>query len=164
MQKLLGVGGATILGAALGGPGTLLVAITPKSFPVPFFVAGRPSAAPSRHLQHPRLAAPGDHARANAGPDELRHALPGVGADPARGADRRRDRHDFGLTTLFVGAGVSPPIRSSSPDPEAHEMPDPEVSLAIVDGEAGLAPTVTSGFDESGAIAGAGAAAAIDES
>ena len=46
-------------------------------------------------LQHPAgVAAPSDHARADAGPDELRDALPGVGADPTRVTRRRRDRHD----------------------------------------------------------------------
>ena len=40
LQRWLGVGGATILGAAMSGPGTLLVALTPSSFPVPFLVAG----------------------------------------------------------------------------------------------------------------------------
>jgi MFS family permease len=39
-RRWLGVGGATILGAALSGPGALLVAFTPKSFPVPFLVTG----------------------------------------------------------------------------------------------------------------------------
>jgi hypothetical protein len=34
---------------------------------------------------------------------------------------------------------------------------------AVAASEAGLAPTVTSGIDESGAIAGAGASVAIDE-
>ena len=39
-RRWLGVGGATILGAALSGPGALIVAFTPKSFPVPFLVVG----------------------------------------------------------------------------------------------------------------------------
>ncbi|HEX5172737.1 MAG TPA: MFS transporter [Gaiellaceae bacterium] len=39
-RRRLGVGGATILGAALSGPGALLIAFTPQSFPVPFLVAG----------------------------------------------------------------------------------------------------------------------------
>jgi MFS family permease len=39
-RRWLGVGGATILGASLSGPGALIVAFTPKSFPVPFLVAG----------------------------------------------------------------------------------------------------------------------------
>ncbi len=44
-------------------------------------------------------------------------------------------------------------------------MPEPEEVLpTIAAGEAGLAPTATSGFDESGAIAGAGASVAIDDS
>jgi MFS family permease len=39
-RRWLGVGGATILGAALTGPGALIIALTPKSFPVPFLVTG----------------------------------------------------------------------------------------------------------------------------
>ena len=39
-RRWLGVGGATILGAALSGPGALLIAFTPKSFPLPFLVGG----------------------------------------------------------------------------------------------------------------------------
>lgn len=38
-RRWLGVGGATILGASLSGPGALLVPFAPKSFPVPFLVA-----------------------------------------------------------------------------------------------------------------------------
>ena len=96
-QRWLGVGGATILGAALSGPGTLLVALTPKSFPVPFLVVGHDHRRRrSRRLQHPAgLAPPGDHARTDAGPDELRDALPRLGADPARRTGGRRDRHEL---------------------------------------------------------------------
>jgi MFS family permease len=36
----LGVGRATMVGAALSGPGTLLVALAPKGFPLPFLIAG----------------------------------------------------------------------------------------------------------------------------
>ncbi len=36
----LGVGRATVLGAALSGPGTLLVALAPRSFPLPLIIAG----------------------------------------------------------------------------------------------------------------------------
>ena len=75
----------------------------------------------------------------------------------------------FGLrTALVVGAvggftSVIPIV--FSPIRKLKEMPESEEVLpTIAAGEAGLAPTVTSGFDESGAIAGAGAAAAIDES
>ncbi len=39
-RRWLGVGGATILGASLGGPGSLLIPFAPRSFPVPFLVAG----------------------------------------------------------------------------------------------------------------------------
>src|SRR5919201_3576625 len=37
----LGVGRATMLGAALSGPGTLLVAVAPRAFPLPLIIAGR---------------------------------------------------------------------------------------------------------------------------
>lgn len=36
----LGVGRATVLGASLTGPGTLIVPLAPKGFPVPFLIAG----------------------------------------------------------------------------------------------------------------------------
>jgi MFS family permease len=39
-RRWFGVGGATILGASLSGPGALLIPFAPKSFPVPFLVAG----------------------------------------------------------------------------------------------------------------------------
>ena len=39
LRRRLGVNGATILGASLSGPGGLLVAFAPHSFPVPFLVA-----------------------------------------------------------------------------------------------------------------------------
>jgi MFS family permease len=38
-RRWLGVGGATMLGASLSGPGALLVPFAPRSFPVPFLVA-----------------------------------------------------------------------------------------------------------------------------
>jgi hypothetical protein len=75
----------------------------------------------------------------------------------------------FGLrAALVVGAvggftSVLPII--FSPIRKLKEMPEPEETPpTLAGGEAGLAPTVTSGMDESGAIAGAGASAAIDES
>jgi MFS family permease len=40
LGSLLGVGRATMLGAALAGPGTLLVALAPRGFPLPFLIAG----------------------------------------------------------------------------------------------------------------------------
>ena len=39
-RRWLGVGGATILGASLSGPGALLIAFTPKRYDVEFLVAG----------------------------------------------------------------------------------------------------------------------------
>jgi MFS family permease len=38
-RRLLGVGGASMFGAALTGPASLLIPFAPKSFPVPFLVA-----------------------------------------------------------------------------------------------------------------------------
>jgi hypothetical protein len=75
----------------------------------------------------------------------------------------------FGLrTALVVGAlgGFTSTIPIIfSPIRKLKEMPESEAGLpTIAAGEAGLAPTASSGFDESGAIAGAGSAAAIDES
>src|SRR5439155_8154996 len=40
LGKRLGVGRATILGAAMSGPGSLLVALAPTGFPLPFLIAG----------------------------------------------------------------------------------------------------------------------------
>ncbi|HKN64319.1 MAG TPA: MFS transporter [Gaiellaceae bacterium] len=40
LRRWLGVGGATILGASLSGPAGLFVPFAPRSFPVPFLVAG----------------------------------------------------------------------------------------------------------------------------
>jgi hypothetical protein len=74
----------------------------------------------------------------------------------------------FGLrAALIVGAvgGFTSTIPIIfSPIRKLREMPEPEETLpTIAAGEAGLAPTVTSGFDESGALAGAGPATALDE-
>ena len=38
-RRLLGVGGASMFGAALTGPASLLIPFAPKSFPVPFLIA-----------------------------------------------------------------------------------------------------------------------------
>ena len=113
-------GGATILGAALSGPGTLLVALTPEELP------GRRSSSRAPiiggfgavvyNIQQVSPA-PGDHARADAGPDELRDALPRLGADPARLLVGGAIATAFGLrTALVVGAvgGFTSVIRSSS--------------------------------------------------
>jgi len=51
-----------------------------------------------------------------------------------------------------------------SPIRKLKVIPESEETLpTVAAGEAGLAPTVSSGIDESGALAGAGAAAAMDE-
>ena len=74
----------------------------------------------------------------------------------------------FGLrTALVVGAAGSftstIPILLS-PIRKLKVFPEPEEALpSVAAGEGGLAPGVTGGIDESGAIAGAGPAAARDE-
>jgi MFS family permease len=170
IQRWLGVGGATILGAALSGPGTLLVALTPQSFPVPFFVGGMAiggAGAVIYNIQQVSL-------RQAITPERMQGRMNSVmrflvwGPIPLGALVGGAIATSFGLrTALVVGAvggftAVLPIV--FSPIRKLREMPESEETLpTVVAGEAGLAPTVTSGVDESGAIAGAGAAAAIDE-
>ena len=170
LQRLLGVGGATILGAAMSGPGTLLVALTPKSFPVPFLVAGTiigGAGAVIYNIQQVSL-------RQAITPERMQGRMNSVmrflvwGPIPLGGLVGGALATTFGLrTALVVGAvgGFTSTLPIIfSPIRKLTVMPEPEEPLpAVAAGEAGLAPTVTSGIDESGAIAGAGAAAAIDE-
>jgi MFS family permease len=169
-QRWLGVGGATILGAAMSGPGTLLVALTPKSFPVPFLVAGTiigGAGAVIYNIQQVSL-------RQAITPERMQGRMNSVmrflvwGPIPLGGLVGGALATTFGLrTALVVGAlgGFTSTLPIIfSPIRKLTVMPEPEEPLpAVAAGEAGLAPTVTSGIDESGAIAGAGAAAAIDE-
>jgi MFS family permease len=171
IQRWLGVGGATILGAAMSGPGTLLVALTPKSFPVPFLVGGTiigGCGAVVYNIQQVSL-------RQAITPERMQGRMNSVmrflvwGPIPLGALVGGAIASSFGLrTALVVGAvggftSVLPillsPIRKLKAFPEPGEVL-PALAAA---GEAGLAPTVTSGMDETGAIAGAGAAAAIDE-
>jgi MFS family permease len=170
-QRWLGVGGATIFGAALGGPGTLLVALTPKSFPVPFFIAGMAiggAGAVIYNIQQVSL-------RQAITPERMQGRMNSVmrflvwGPIPLGALVGGAIATSFGLrTALVVGAlgGFTSTIPIIfSPIRKLKEMPESEDVLpTIAAGEAGLAPTVSSGFDESGAIAGAGSSAAIDES
>jgi MFS family permease len=169
-QRWLGVGGATILGAAMSGPGTLLVALTPQSFPVPFLVAGTiigGFGAVLYNIQQVSL-------RQAITPERMQGRMNSVmrflvwGPIPLGALTGGAIASAFGLrTALVVGAlggftAVLPivfsPIRKLKTMPESQD-----VLPAVAAGEAGLAPTVSSGIDESGAIAGAGAAAAMDE-
>jgi MFS family permease len=166
----LGVGGASILGAAMSGPGTLLVALTPKSFPVPFLVAGTiigGFGAVLYNIQQVSL-------RQAITPERMQGRMNSVmrflvwGPIPLGALVGGAIASSFGLrTALVVGAvggftGVLPIV--FSPIRKLKTFPEPEGVLpAVAASEAGLAPTVTSGIDESGAIAGAGASVAIDE-
>jgi MFS family permease len=170
IQRWLGVGGATILGAAMSGPGTLLVALTPKSFPVPFLVAGTiigGCGAVVYNIQQVSL-------RQAITPERMQGRMNSVmrflvwGPIPLGALVGGAIASTFGLrTALVVGAvggftSVLPIL--FSPIRKLKAFPEPgEVLPALAAGDAGLAPTVTSGIDESGAIGGAGAAAAIDE-
>jgi MFS family permease len=166
----LGVGGASILGAAMSGPGTLLVALTPKSFPVPFLVAGTiigGFGAVLYNIQQVSL-------RQAITPERMQGRMNSVmrflvwGPIPLGALVGGAIASSFGLrTALVVGAvggftGVLPIV--FSPIRKLKTFPEPEGVLpAVAASEAGLAPTVTSGIDESGALAGAGASVAIDE-
>ena len=170
IQGWLGVGGATILGAAMSGPGTLLVALTPKSFPLPFLVAGTiigGAGAVIYNIQQVSL-------RQAITPERMQGRMNSVmrflvwGPIPLGGLVGGAIATSFGLrTALVVGAlgGFTSTLPIIfSPIRELKDMPEPEETQpTIAAGDAGLAPTVTSGIDETGAIAGAGAAAAIDE-
>jgi MFS family permease len=171
MQRWLGVGGATILGAALGGPGTLLVALTPKSFPIPFFIAGMAisgAGAVIYNIQQVSL-------RQAITPERMQGRMNSVmrflvwGPIPIGALVGGAIATSFGLrTALVVGAlgGFTSTIPIIfSPIRKLKEMPDGAETLpAIAADDAGLAPTVTGGFDESGALAGAGSSAALDDS
>ena len=169
-QRWLGVGGATILGAAMSGPGTLLVALTPKSFPVPFFVAGMAiggAGAVIYNIQQVSL-------RQAITPERMQGRMNSVmrflvwGPIPLAALVGGAIATSFSLrTALVVGAvggfsSVLPIV--FSPIRKLKEMPESEEMLpTIAAGEAALAPTATCGIDESGAVAGAGPAAAMDE-
>jgi MFS family permease len=171
MQKWLGVGGATILGAALGGPGTLIVALTPKSFPVPFFIAGMAiggAGAVIYNIQQVSL-------RQAITPERMQGRMNSVmrflvwGPIPLGALVGGAIATSFGLrTALVVGAlgGFTSTIPIIfSPIRSLKEMPDGAETLpGVAADDAGLAPTVTGGFDESGALAGAGSSATLDDS
>jgi MFS family permease len=169
-QRWLGVGGATILGAAMSGPGTLLIALTPQSFPVPFLVAGSiigGCGAVLYNIQQVSL-------RQAITPERMQGRMNSVmrflvwGPIPLGALTGGAIASSFGLrTALVVGAAggftstvpiLLSPIRKLKVIPEAEE-PLPSVSA----GEGGLAPSAAAGVDGSGALAGAGPAAALDE-
>src|SRR5439155_1039751 len=158
----LGVGGATILGAAMSGPGTLLVALTPQSFPVPFLVMGTiigGCGAVVYNIQQVSL-------RQAITPERMQGRMNSVmrflvwGPIPLGALVGGAIASSFGLrTALVVGAvggftSVLPILLS--PIRKLKAFPEPgEVLPALAAAQAGLAPTVTSGIDETGAIAGA---------
>ncbi len=170
MQRRLGVGGATIFAAALSGPATLIVALTPQSSPVPFLVAGTMLGgfgAVVYNIQQVSL-------RQAITPERMQGRMNSVmrflvwGPIPLGALAGGAIATAFGLrTALVVGAvgGFTSTIPIIfSPIRTLKAMPEPDEPLAtIAAGDAGLAPTVTSGIDETGAVAGAGAAVAIDE-
>ena len=170
VQRRLGVGGASILGAALTGPATLIAALTPVGYPVPFLtVSGilMGWGAVVYNINQVSL-------RQSITPERLQGRMNSVmrflvwGPIPLGSLAGGAIGTAFGLrTALFVGAvggftSVLPLVLS--PIRTLKEMPEPDAVLpTIAAGEGGLAPGVTAGVDESGAIAGAGPAAALDE-
>jgi len=170
LQRLLGVGGATILGAALSGPGTLLLALTPQSFPVPFLVAGAivgGFGAVLYNIQQVSL-------RQAITPERIQGRMNSVmrflvwGPIPLGSLTGGAIASSFGLrTALVVGAvgGFTSTLPIVlSPIRKLKVIPGSEEELpTLAAGEGGLAPGVTAGIDESGAVAGAGPAAALDE-
>jgi MFS family permease len=170
IQRWLGVGGATILGAAMSGPGTLLVALTPKSLPVPFLLAGTMiggCGAVVYNIQQVSL-------RQAITPERMQGRMNSVmrflvwGPIPLGALVGGAIATSFGLrAALVVGAlggftSVLPII--FSPIRKLKEMPEGADALpGMAAGDAGLAPTVSGGFDETGALAGAGRSPALDE-
>jgi hypothetical protein len=170
VQRWLGVGGATILGAALSGPAALIAAITPVSFPVPFLVASfilGGWGAVVYNINQVSL-------RQAITPERMQGRMNSVmrflvwGPIPLGSLTGGAIGSTLGLrTALFVGAAggftTALPILLS-PIRKLKELPAPEEVLpTLAAGEGGLAPTVAAGVDESGAVAGAGPASALDE-
>jgi MFS family permease len=170
VKRWLGVGGATILGAALSGPSTLLAAFTPVGFPVPFLVASAIIGGWGAVVYNINQVS----LRQAITPERMQGRMNSVmrfpvwGPIPLGGLAGGAIASAFGLrTALFVGAigGFTSAIPIIlSPIRKLRDFPSPEEVLpTIAAGEAGLAPGVTAGLDEAGAMAGAGPAAARDE-
>jgi len=170
VKRRFGVGGATILGAALSGPAGLCAALTPVSFPVPLLVVSgilQGWGAVVYNINQVSL-------RQAITPERMQGRMNAVmrflvwGPIPLGSLAGGAIGSTFGLrTALFVGAAggftTALPI-VLSPIRRLKEFPEPEEVLpTIAAGEAGLAPGVAAGVDESGAVAGAGPAAALDE-
>ncbi len=154
----------------MSGPGTLLVALTPRSFPVPFLVAGTiigGCGAVVYNIQQVSL-------RQAITPERMQGRMNSVmrflvwGPIPLGALTGGAIASSFGLrTALVVGAAggftSTLPILLS-PIRQLKRFPEPEEVLpTVAAGQGGLAPGVTAGLDETGAVAGAGAAAAIEE-
>ncbi len=170
VQRRLGVGGATILGAAVTGPATLIAALTPTSLPVPFLVASMALGGWGAVVYNINQVS----LRQAITPERLQGRMNSVmrflvwGPIPLGSLAGGAIGSAFGLrTALFVGAAggfttvvpiVLSPIRKLKEFPDLKEVP-----ATLAAGEGGLAPAVAAGIDESGAIAGAGPAAARDD-
>jgi MFS family permease len=170
VKRRFGVGGATILGAALSGPAGLCAALTPVSFPVPLLVVYgilQGWGAVVYNINQVSL-------RQAITPERMQGRMNSVmrflvwGPIPLGSLAGGAIGSTFGLrTALFVGAAggftTALPI-VLSPIRRLKEFPEPEEVLpTIASGDAGLAPGAGAGLDGSGAIAGAGPAAALDE-
>jgi len=170
VKRWLGVGGATILGAALSGPATLLAAVTPVSFPVPFLVASAILGGWGAVVYNINQVS----LRQAITPERMQGRMNSVmrflvwGPIPLGALAGGAIASTFGLrTALYVGAigGFTTAIPIIfSPIRKLKDFPSPEEVLpSVAAGEGGLAPGVTAGLDETGAMTGAGPAAARDE-
>jgi MFS family permease len=170
VKRWLGVGGATILGAALSGPATLITALTPVSFPVPFLVAGAILGGWGAVVYNITQVS----LRQAITPERMQGRMNSVmrflvwGPIPLGSLAGGAIATSFGLrTALLVGAigGFTSAIPIVlSPIRKLKDFPEPEEVLpTIAAGEGGVAPTVAAGVDESGAVAGAGPASALDD-
>jgi MFS family permease len=170
VQRWLGVGSATILGAALSGPAALIIALTPVSFPVPSLVAGSILGGWGAVVYNINQVS----LRQAITPERMQGRMNSVmrflvwGPIPLGALAGGGIASAFGLrTALFVGAAggftTALPI-VLSPIRKLKVFPEPEGVLpTIAAGEAGVAPAVTAGVDESGAVAGAGPASALED-
>ena len=169
LQRRLGVGKTTMLGAACSGPGLLLVPLAPKSFPLPMIIAGGilgGFGAVVYNIAQVSL-------RQAITPERIQGRMNSVmrflvwGTIPLGSLTGGALASTIGLrSTLFVGAfgafiSLLPIVLS--PIRKLQEFPAPEepVLPTIASAEGGLAPAAGAGMD-GGATAGAGPAEAQD--
>ena len=152
LQRRLGVGGTTVLGAFCSGPGLLLMPLAPKSFPVPMLIAGGIIGSFGAVVYNVAQVS----LRQTITPQRLQGRMNAVmrflvwGTIPLGSLTGGALASNIGLReTLFAGAAggflsVVPILLS--PIPKLREFPEPEeeeVLPTVAMAEGGLAPTAT---------------------